>query len=141
MRCRLLTIAKIAELTPPGKKGAGRGNKNSAPRAPFSKHTLSAYRKVFDHVRRIDKYAKAATGAEEEMSVRGFLRFVAADGVIATKTPAGKISFHRKPSLSASGWRKSNGQRHGNASTRARAPTARPVDAGKRNPVESCHRV
>ncbi|MFP6691947.1 MAG: hypothetical protein VB875_02930 [Pirellulales bacterium] len=38
--------AKIGELMPRGKVGAGRGNKNRAPAAPFSDNTVKAYRKI-----------------------------------------------------------------------------------------------
>jgi hypothetical protein len=52
-------IAHIGELLPAGKLGAGRGNKNSKGGLPFSKPTLSAYRKVATHKKKIDQYFPA----------------------------------------------------------------------------------
>ncbi len=48
-RGRFHLIAHIGKLLPAGKVGAGRGNKNSKAPLPFSKRTLSAYRKVTKH--------------------------------------------------------------------------------------------
>jgi hypothetical protein len=48
-RGRLYLVARLGRLMPPGKVGAGRGNKNSKADLPFSKPTLSAYRKVGKH--------------------------------------------------------------------------------------------
>jgi len=53
--------AKLGELMPRGKGGAGRGNKNTTPGEHFPPSTIAAYRKLADHKDRIDEYARDGT--------------------------------------------------------------------------------
>lgn len=84
-RGRFYLIDHIGELLPAGKVGAGRGNKNSKGDLPFSKPTLSAYRKVTAHKDKIDDYFAAKRDSDEPTSVTDFLNFVGSGGVMATR--------------------------------------------------------
>lgn len=90
---RLKLVAHVGGLLPRGEKG--RGKKNGRGPRPFSKDTLAAYRKVHDNAARIDEYrAKADQDAEVDMSTSGFVRFVNADGIIATKHGGGVVDWY-----------------------------------------------
>ena len=48
--------AKIGELLPAGKVGAGRGNKIDTLGVDFSKRALAAYRKLHNHREKLEEY-------------------------------------------------------------------------------------
>jgi ParB family chromosome partitioning protein len=105
---KLKIVARWAELNPAksreetGKLG-GRGRKGTVPgTAPFSSHTEAKFRKVGDHEPEIDPYVKAADAGLEaedgqvvpiEVSIDGLIRFVNADGIIATKHGGGVVDW------------------------------------------------
>lgn len=52
--------AKIGELLPAGKVGAGRGNKMPEQPVDFNPSTIAAYRKIFANKAKIEEYAESA---------------------------------------------------------------------------------
>ena len=66
--------AKIGEMLPAGKVGAGRGNKIPEQPVDFNPSTIAAYRKIAANKSKIDEYAEAA----EDVPTQGeFIRFCA----------------------------------------------------------------
>jgi predicted AlkP superfamily phosphohydrolase/phosphomutase len=108
----LLIKAKIGELMPKGKIGAGRGNKNSEANSLFSNHIKFSYRKLQKHESRIPEYREKVDSHNAEktndvldITTAGFLSYVGSDGnlksaqnkgVIEWYTPADYIEAARK---------------------------------------------
>jgi len=109
---RLYTIARIGELMPaarPHDRGQGRkGKKSSKPPLldlPLSKPTLASFRKVSKYQKKIDDYMEAKRGDADTASMNGFICWVGAGSVVATRhgndiiewyTPAKYIELIRK---------------------------------------------
>ncbi len=73
--------AKLGELMPRGKVGAGRGNKNPTPVEYFPPSTISAYRKLADHKDKLDQYIEETDDVPTQTD---FIKF--ATGKYGTKT-------------------------------------------------------
>jgi len=90
---RLLLIGKLGALMPRGEPG--RGKKTPVPGIGFSNpKTVAIYRKLADHADRIDDYVAKVTEANAEgdcieVTVKGFLGYIGAGGVIVTRHAAG----------------------------------------------------
>ena len=92
---KLLLAAKVGELCPA--EVGGRGKNSSGSQTGFAKQTMADYRKLAKHQERgkIDDYfeAVAEVGHDTEMSIAGFLRFVA-DGNLKTNENKSLIEWY-----------------------------------------------
>lgn len=69
--------AKLGELMPRGKVGAGRGNKNPGGAPGFSdSHTISAYRKLADNRDKFASYCEQCEREDDVPSQAGFIRWL-----------------------------------------------------------------
>lgn len=96
---RLMILAELGKVLPRTTGGRGKKNLSVVPTG-FGKESIAAYRKVADNCARIDEYAAAvqqanADGdADVEMSLSGFVRFVASGGNLKSHQNNGVIEWY-----------------------------------------------
>jgi phage N-6-adenine-methyltransferase len=92
---KLKIVNKLGELMPRGEK-QGRGKKSPKPALGLSDPTVATYRKVHDHAEKIDDYYEEASKdeGETEMSLSGFIRYVASDGNLKSHQNKGVIEWY-----------------------------------------------
>lgn len=92
---KLKIAKKVSDLTPRGKGGRGKKNHHSACDGFFHKNTLVSFHKVADHATKFNDYWKdIEADGEAEMSIAGFIRYVASDGNIKSHQNKGVIEWY-----------------------------------------------
>ena len=92
---RMKIVAKLGTILERTKGGRGKKTVTSARNGLFRPETVVTYRKVADHASKIDDYYAAVTADDEaEMSLSGFIRYVASDGNIKAHQNKGVIEWY-----------------------------------------------
>lgn len=98
---KLKIVAKLGELMPRGKGGRGKKNLTGTPSGLFNKDTVKTYRKVSENSSKLEEYRREVLEAihgddpnPPEISMSGFIRYVASDGNLKAHQNKGVVEWY-----------------------------------------------